>query len=72
MGELKSTLDLVMEKTKHLTFTEKEKNAQRLDKFASGITGIVAKFCNSSISETEAERKFYDLRTEFPLAASNA
>ena len=29
MGEIKSTLDLVMEKTRHLTLSQEEKDAQK-------------------------------------------
>jgi hypothetical protein len=44
MGEIKSTLDLVMEKTKHLTLSPEEKEQQKLDEARKKIKGLIQKY----------------------------
>jgi hypothetical protein len=38
MGEIKSTLDLVMEKTKHLSLSDEEKLNQKKSRAKNGLT----------------------------------
>jgi hypothetical protein len=44
MGEIKSTLDIIMEKTKGLTLTEEEKNALREKEVEGKVKGLLLKF----------------------------
>jgi len=44
MEEIKSTLDLVMEKTKHLSFTEKEKEEQQYNEVNKKLKGLLQKY----------------------------
>jgi len=44
MGEIKSTLDLVMEKTKHLSLSKAEKEAQQKIETKKTLKGLVKKF----------------------------
>ena len=44
MGEIKSTLDLIMEKTKGLTMTEEEKKALKRREMEGNVKGVVQKF----------------------------
>ena len=44
MAEIKSTLDLVMEKTKHLTLSEEEKKAAERDEQLKKVPGYVQRF----------------------------
>ncbi len=47
MGEIKSTLDLVMEKTKHLTLSPEEKEQQKLEEVRQKIKGLIQKYLDS-------------------------
>jgi hypothetical protein len=44
MAEIKSTLDLVMERTRHLTLSEEEKREQALGEFKRNVSGLIQKF----------------------------
>jgi hypothetical protein len=49
MGEIKSTLDIVMEKTKHLTLTDEERAAQRKDEMTNKLRGLIQGSLDGSI-----------------------
>ena len=53
MGEIKSTLDIIMEKTKGLTMTEEEKEAFRKKETAGKVRGLFQRFLDGFI---DAER----------------
>ena len=44
MGEIKSTLDIIMEKTKGLTMTEEEKTAFKSKEMEGKVKGALQKF----------------------------
>ncbi len=44
MGEIRSTLDIVMEKTKGLTMSEEEKRAFKEEEMAGKIKGLIQRF----------------------------
>lgn len=44
MGEIKSTMDIIMEKTKNLTMTEEEKKAFKRQEMEGKVKGLVQKF----------------------------
>ncbi len=44
MGEIKSTLDLVMDKTRHLTLSDEEKQEQKEKEFKKNLKGPTQKF----------------------------
>jgi hypothetical protein len=44
MGEIRSTLDIIMEKTKGLTMSEKEKKAFKEQEMAGKVKGLIQKF----------------------------
>lgn len=44
MGEIKSTIDLVMEKTRNLTMTKDEKNLAKTENAKQKIKGMIQKF----------------------------
>lgn len=44
MGDIKSTLDLVMERTRHLTLSPEERAAQKEENLVRGITTLVNRF----------------------------
>jgi len=51
MGEIKSTLDLVMEKTKHLTQSREEKEQQKLKEARRRIRGLIQKYQDSLLDQ---------------------
>ena len=50
MAEIKSTLDLVMERTRNLTLTREERQVQTLEEFRKNLAGLILKFQESAIS----------------------
>jgi len=59
MGEIKSTLDIVMEKTKHLSMTNEEKLAKEKEDVSAAIKGLVQKY-QDLILNTEMFQKELD------------
>jgi hypothetical protein len=49
MGEIKSTLDIIMEKTKGLTMSEDEKKAFKEQEMAGKVKGLIQKFLDGII-----------------------
>lgn len=50
MAEIKSTLDLVMEKTKDLSLSDEERQGQKNKEIGSRIRGLLNKFQDKAIS----------------------
>ena len=44
MGEIKSTMDIIMEKTKGLTMTEEEKAEYKHKELTGKVRGLIQKF----------------------------
>jgi len=70
MAEVKSTLDLVMEKTRHLTLSDEEKQEQKEKEFKKNLKGPAQKFQDQTINKRELKKeinnliKTYDLKNE--------
>lgn len=62
MGEIKSTLDLVMERTRHLTLSSEEKAEQKMEEFTKGLNGLLQKFQDHFIKIEEFRKSFASLR----------
>ena len=45
MAEIKSTMDLIMERTKNLTMTDEEKKKLQLDELRGKVRGWVPALC---------------------------
>ena len=73
MGEIKSTLDLVMEKTKNLNLSDEERQGQKNKEIKSRIRGLLQKFKDQVLnfdnlrSEYQKLQKDYDLSANTPL-----
>jgi hypothetical protein len=67
MGEIKSTLDLVLEKTRHLSQTSEEKQAQTLKSTENRINGLLQKYVDGLFSIEQLQRDYEKLKTEFKL-----
>lgn len=67
MAEIKSTLDLVLERTKHLSFTEEEKTAQRTKDIQRAFAGMMQKYQDSLLSKAELQAEIERTKREFGL-----
>ena len=68
MGEIKSTLDLVMEKTKHLSLSSAEKQKQEKAEMEKRINGLLQKYQDQTLSADDLNTEFEKLKKEFSLA----
>ncbi len=50
MAEIKSTLELVMERTRHLTLTEEDKREQAIVEFRQSLAGLIQKFQEGALT----------------------
>ena len=50
MGEIKSTMEIIMEKTKDLTMSEEEKKALEQREISGKMSGLIQKFIDGAIS----------------------
>jgi hypothetical protein len=64
MAEIKSTLDIIMEKTRGLTMTEEEKAAMHDKKLAENSRGLVLKYLDGTISMERFKQEWSDLAEE--------
>lgn len=64
MGEIKSTLDLVMEKTRHLTLSAEERHEQALSDLRKSLNGMIQKYLDGMLG-------FERFREEWASAASD-
>ena len=53
MAEIKSTLDLVMERTRHLTLSESEKAAQNAAEAKKRVVGLVQRYVDQALKPHE-------------------
>ena len=67
MGEIKSTLDLVMARTEHLKLSDADRLAQSRRKFGARIRGLLQQLSDQALRFEEFERRLADLGAEFDL-----
>ena len=72
MGEIKSTLDLVLEKTRHLSQTDEERQIQKQKDSANRINGLLQKYQERVLSLGQLQREYENLKTEFKLTDQTA
>jgi ribosomal protein S20 len=68
MGEIKSTLDLVMEKTKNLSLSDKERQEQKNKEIESRIRGLLQKFQDQIIAFDRFKSEYQILHQEYRLS----
>jgi hypothetical protein len=61
MAEIKSTLDIIMEKTKGLTMTDEEKRELKRKEMAGKFKGLIQKFSDSFIDPDGLKMELADL-----------
>ena len=67
MGEIKSTLDLVMEKTRHLTLSQEEKEEQKHIEVNKRLKGILQKYQENLLKKEHLEKELDSLRKAYDL-----
>lgn len=67
MGEIKSTLDLVMEKTRHLTLSQEEKDAQKKAEVHKRLKGLVQKYQDNLLRKDRLEKELNILKKTFDM-----
>jgi len=67
MAEIKSTLDLVMEKTRHLSFSEQEKQEQHSLEFTMRIKGLIQQYQDQELKVENLKKELSDLQHSFGL-----
>jgi hypothetical protein len=64
MGEIKSTMDIIMEKTKNLTMTEEEKKAFKRQETEGKIKGLIQKYVDGLMGMKRLKEDIADLRAK--------
>ena len=67
MGEIKSTLDLVMEKTKNLNLSDEERQGQKNQEIGSRIRGLLQKFKDQALSADKFKSEYQKLQKDYNL-----
>ena len=70
MGEIKSTLDLVMEKTKNLSLSNEEKLEQKNEEIGSRIRGLLQKFKDQALSADNLKSEYQKLQSDYNLSTN--
>ncbi len=68
MGEIKSTLDIVMEKTKHLSLSEEEREAQKKEDAKKNVRGLIQKYKDRIFDAKQLEDEWNSLEKEYSLS----
>jgi hypothetical protein len=61
MAEIKSTLDLVMEKTRHLTMTDNDKLEQAAAEFKAALNGLIQQYLDRGADTDRFREQLYSL-----------
>jgi hypothetical protein len=72
MGEIKSTLDLVLEKTKNLTLSSEEKESQKQKEIENRIKGMVQKYQDGILSINQLIADYELLKKEYTIPQNNS
>jgi hypothetical protein len=68
VAEIKSTLDLVMERTKNLTLNAEEKQAQKQREIENRIKGLVQKLRDGLLSSNQLKREYESFKKDSDLS----
>lgn len=64
MGEIKSTLDLVMERTRHLSLSAEEKARQQKNDFDKRLQGLLQQYADGALSVDALQDRIKALQAE--------
>ncbi len=69
MGEIRSTLDIIMEKTRGLTLSEEERDAIKRREVEGRVKGLLQKYLDGAVSLEQVMRQFQALGDKERLSA---
>jgi len=72
MGEIKSTLDLVLEKTKNLTLSSEEKEEQKQKEIENRIKGMMQKYQDGILSKNQLLTDFEMLKQDYNVPQNDS
>jgi hypothetical protein len=72
VSEIKSTLDIVLEKTKHLTLNEDEKRAQKKKEARQNLAGLLQKYQDNVLDIDQLKNKLNELKELFDFIDTQA
>jgi hypothetical protein len=72
MGEIKSTLDLVLEKTKNLTLSSEEKEEQKQKEIENRIKGMIQKYQDGILSKNQLITDYEILKKDYNISRNNS
>lgn len=64
MGEIKSTMDLVMERTRHLSMSEEEKALQKKEDFRKRMQGLLQRYADGALTAGALQQRITALQGE--------
>jgi hypothetical protein len=64
MGEIKSTLDLVMERTRHLSLSAEEKAEQQREDFEKRLQGLLQRYADGALDTDTLKDRIEALQSE--------
>jgi len=67
MAEIKSTLELVMERTRHLKLTEEEKREQATAEFRKGLSGLIQRCRDGALTADRFREDLHRLRVNLQV-----
>jgi hypothetical protein len=67
MSEIKSTLDLVMEKTRHLTLSQEEKKVQKEIELNRRLQGVLQKYQGNLLKKENLKKEIDNLKMAYDL-----
>jgi hypothetical protein len=69
LGEIKSTLDIVLEKTKHLKLSQHEKHEQKSKEFEKRLMGLLQKYQDQLLNLHQLQKELNRLKKSNDLPA---
>ena len=72
MGEIKSTLDLVMERTRHLSLSDEERARQKKEAFDKRLQGLLQQVADGALTVAAVTDRIAALRAELQVGGPQA
>ena len=72
MAEIKSTMDIIMEKTRNMTMSEDEKDEFRKQEIRGKVKGLIVRFLDGFVKEEVFKEEMASLKRENPEIAKEA
>jgi hypothetical protein len=72
MGEIRSTLDIIMERTRGLTMSEEERRRTLMEEISAKVKGMVQRHLDAALGMEAFEAQFLEIRRKGPEMADAA